>query len=76
MPPLGNDDCDNSSYTLTDAPTPKLLVTSLPENNSYIALVYDAGDSSAVWSIIIIIIYLTPIQLLLCGNLTTTSVAG
>ncbi len=46
-----NDDCDNSSYTLTDAPTPRPLATSLPRNNPFIKLVYDAGDTSAVWAV-------------------------
>ncbi|KAL2362010.1 hypothetical protein RJZ56_005082 [Blastomyces dermatitidis] len=45
------DDGDNSNYTLMDAPTPRPPTTPLPPNDPYIVLVYDAGDSSAVWSI-------------------------
>ncbi|PGH00865.1 hypothetical protein AJ80_09117 [Polytolypa hystricis UAMH7299] len=46
-----NDDRDNSSYTLTDAPTPRPPATPLRPNDPHIALVYDASDSSAVWAI-------------------------
>ncbi|KAF2788687.1 hypothetical protein K505DRAFT_394109 [Melanomma pulvis-pyrius CBS 109.77] len=45
-----NDDGDNSSYTLTAAPTPYYLTTS-PPNSPFIKLVHEAGDASAVWSI-------------------------
>src|SRR6266536_2105638 len=45
-----NDDGDNSSYTLTDAPTP-LLAATTPVDSPYIKLVHEAGDASAVWSI-------------------------
>ncbi|KAH8760747.1 hypothetical protein BGZ57DRAFT_582925 [Hyaloscypha finlandica] len=45
-----NDDGDNSSYTLTDAPTP-LLAATTPPDSPYIKLVHEAGDASAVWSV-------------------------
>jgi hypothetical protein len=44
-----NDDGDNSSYTLTRAPTP--LPAATPLDSPYIKLVHEAGDASAVWSI-------------------------
>ncbi|PVH90207.1 hypothetical protein DM02DRAFT_621128 [Periconia macrospinosa] len=45
-----NDISDNSSYTLTVAPTFHDLTTSSP-NSPFINLVHEAGDASAVWSI-------------------------
>ncbi|KFY89015.1 hypothetical protein V500_05991 [Pseudogymnoascus sp. VKM F-4518 (FW-2643)] len=45
-----NVDGDNSSYTLTEAPTPLPSATT-PLDSPYIKLVYEAGDASAVWSI-------------------------
>ncbi|KFY01087.1 hypothetical protein O988_02921 [Pseudogymnoascus sp. VKM F-3808] len=45
-----NDDGDNSSYTLTKAPTLLPSVTT-PPDSPYIKLVHEAGDASAVWSI-------------------------
>lgn len=45
-----NDDGDNSSYPLTEAPTP-LPSGTTPLDSPYIKLVYEAGDASAVWSI-------------------------
>ncbi|KFY19393.1 hypothetical protein V491_04463 [Pseudogymnoascus sp. VKM F-3775] len=45
-----NDDGDNSSYTLTDAPIPFPSPTT-PLSSTYIKLVHKAGDASAVWSI-------------------------
>jgi len=44
-----NDDGDNSSYTLTGAPTP--LPSATTPDSPYIKLVYKAGNTSAVWSI-------------------------
>jgi hypothetical protein len=38
-----NDDGDNSSYTLTEAPTPLPSATT-PPDSPYIKLVYEAGD--------------------------------
>ena len=45
-----NDDSDNSSYTLTEAPShfPSAIT---PPNSPYIKLVHEAGDASAVWLI-------------------------
>ena len=45
-----NDDGDNSSYTLTEAPTPLPSATT-PPYSPYIKLVYEAGNASAVWPI-------------------------
>ena len=45
-----NDDGDNSSYTLTEAPTPLPSATK-PPDSPYIKLVYEAGDCCAIWSI-------------------------
>ncbi|KAF2186110.1 hypothetical protein K469DRAFT_154025 [Zopfia rhizophila CBS 207.26] len=45
-----NDESDNSSYTLTEAPILHRFATSQP-NSPYINLVHEAGDASAVWSI-------------------------
>jgi hypothetical protein len=45
-----NDDGDNSSYTLMEAPTPLPSATT-PPDSPYIKLIYEAGDASAVWSI-------------------------
>ena len=45
-----NDDGDNSSYTLTEAPTPLPSATKLPDS-SCIKLVYEAGDACAIWRI-------------------------
>lgn len=45
-----NDDGDNSSYTLIEAPTP-LPPTTTPPNSPYIKLVYEAGDAFAIQSI-------------------------
>jgi hypothetical protein len=45
------DQDDDQSYTLTNAPIPMPPTSSLPANDPKIKLVYDAGDSSAVWSI-------------------------
>jgi hypothetical protein len=45
-----NDHSDNSSYTLTVAPTPHCFKTS-PLHSPLITLVHEAGDASAVWSI-------------------------
>ena len=45
-----NDDGDNSSYLLTEAPTP-LPPAITPPNSPHIKLVHEAGDASAVWSI-------------------------
>ncbi|CAG7995592.1 unnamed protein product [Penicillium salamii] len=46
------DQDDDLSYTLTDAPVPPPPTSPLPlAANDSIKLVYDAGDSSAVWSI-------------------------
>ena len=42
-----NDEGDNSSYTLTEAPTPLPSATT-PPDSPYIKLVYEAGDASAV----------------------------
>ncbi|KAH6715997.1 hypothetical protein BKA61DRAFT_573845 [Leptodontidium sp. MPI-SDFR-AT-0119] len=42
-----NDDSDNSSYTLTDAPV-LFLVATTPPDSPYIKLVHEAGDASAV----------------------------
>ncbi|KAH7364909.1 hypothetical protein BKA65DRAFT_146239 [Rhexocercosporidium sp. MPI-PUGE-AT-0058] len=44
-----NDDGDNSSYTLTEAPTPLPSATTPPD--PHIKLVHEAGDASAVWFI-------------------------
>jgi hypothetical protein len=43
------DEDDNLSYTLTDAPDP--LPPTVPLDDPRFKLVYDAGDSSAVWSV-------------------------
>ncbi|KAJ5165142.1 uncharacterized protein N7500_006972 [Penicillium coprophilum] len=40
-----------SSYTLSDAPNPSPPFVPLPADHPTIVLVYDAGDSSAVWSL-------------------------
>src|SRR4051812_26081608 len=45
-----NDHGDESSYTLTIAPTPPPSATT-PPDSPYIKLVHEAGDASAVWSI-------------------------
>ena len=45
-----NDNGDNSSYTLTEAPTP-ISSAITPPDSPYIKLVHEAGDASAVWSI-------------------------
>ncbi|KAF2189929.1 hypothetical protein K469DRAFT_701210 [Zopfia rhizophila CBS 207.26] len=45
-----NDESDNSSYTLTEAPILHHFTTSQPDS-PYINLVHEAGDASAVWSI-------------------------
>lgn len=45
------DQDDDLSYTLTNAPVPIPPTSSLPANAPKIKLVYDAGDSSAVWSV-------------------------
>ncbi|KAJ5543198.1 hypothetical protein N7535_005627 [Penicillium sp. DV-2018c] len=45
------DQDDDLSYTLTDAPVPRPVTVPLPANDPTIKLVYDAGDSSAVWSV-------------------------
>lgn len=45
------DPTDNLSYTLTKAPTPPLPAVPLLAHDPRIVLVYEAGDSSAVWSI-------------------------
>ncbi|OAL52826.1 hypothetical protein IQ07DRAFT_584844 [Pyrenochaeta sp. DS3sAY3a] len=45
-----NDESDDSSYTLTDAPPSHQLTTSQP-NSPYINLVHEAGDASVVWAI-------------------------
>lgn len=42
---------DDLSYTLTNAPVPRPVTVPLPANDPTIKLVYDAGDSSAVWSV-------------------------
>ncbi|KFY37316.1 hypothetical protein V495_07244 [Pseudogymnoascus sp. VKM F-4514 (FW-929)] len=47
---IWNDDGDNSSYTLTEVPTPLPSATT-PLDSLYIKLVHEAGDASAVWSI-------------------------
>jgi hypothetical protein len=47
---IWNDDGDNSSYTLTEAPTLLPSATTLLDS-PYIKLVYEAGDASAVWSV-------------------------
>ncbi|KAL3477307.1 hypothetical protein BJX99DRAFT_257561 [Aspergillus californicus] len=41
---------DNSSYTITKTPVPPSAVP-LPADDPLFKLVYDAGDSSAVWSL-------------------------
>jgi hypothetical protein len=45
-----NDDRDQSSYILHEAPTPHPRTTPLV-NNQYIEVVHEAGDASVVWSI-------------------------
>jgi hypothetical protein len=45
-----NDDGDNSSYLLTEAPS-SLPPAITPPNSPHIKLVHEAGDASAVWSI-------------------------
>ncbi|KAJ5135372.1 uncharacterized protein N7515_004650 [Penicillium bovifimosum] len=45
------DQDDDLSYTLTSAPIPLPPSVPLPAEHSNIRLVYDAGDSSAVWSV-------------------------
>jgi hypothetical protein len=45
------DQDDDLSYTLTSAPIPSPPTVQLPADDPKIRLVYDAGDSSAVWSI-------------------------
>ncbi|KAJ5948289.1 hypothetical protein N7466_001304 [Penicillium verhagenii] len=42
---------DSTSYTLSNAPIPPPPSVPLPTDDPKIKLVYDAGDSSAVWSI-------------------------
>ncbi|TVY76077.1 hypothetical protein LSUE1_G005430 [Lachnellula suecica] len=45
------DDSDDSSYTVTNAPTPPPLATSLLPSNPHIVQIHDIGDGSAVWAI-------------------------
>jgi hypothetical protein len=45
-----NDDSDNSSYLLTEAPSSLPLTITLP-NSPHIKLVHEASDASAIWSI-------------------------
>lgn len=45
------DEVDNSSYTITDAPTPQPPTTLLVPNTAPIVQIHDMGDASAVWSI-------------------------
>jgi hypothetical protein len=45
------DDGDNSSYIITDAPTPQPPATLLSPNNPYITQIHDRGDGSTVWAI-------------------------
>ena len=42
-----NDDSGNSSYTLTEAPTPLPSATT-PPDSPYIKLIYEAGDACAI----------------------------
>jgi hypothetical protein len=45
-----NDQRDQSSYTLDEAPVPHPRTTPLV-NNQYIEVVHEAGDASVVWAI-------------------------
>jgi hypothetical protein len=45
-----NDERDQSSYTLDEAPVPHPRTTPLV-NNQYIEVVHEAGDASVVWAI-------------------------
>jgi aminoglycoside phosphotransferase len=45
------DDCDDASFTVSIAPTPPPPSKPIPPNDPIIRLVYDAGESSAVWSL-------------------------
>jgi hypothetical protein len=45
------DECDEASFTITNAPTPPPPSVPIPTNDPTIRLVYDAGESSAVWSL-------------------------
>ncbi|KAJ5545522.1 hypothetical protein N7461_007826 [Penicillium sp. DV-2018c] len=45
------DQDDDTSYIITDAPDPAPPSVQLPPDHPNFALVYDAGDCSAVWSV-------------------------